>query len=173
LEQDKQPEELRSQRPFVRRLGGYLHKIVPIADSTGQVVERLVVPIMVELRYRDVVQILVGACILALPVSYTEEAWNLGASLSVVRVVGIALLSIAFMATYVYYNFYRRFLRQYFFSFIRRVVTTYLISLLVVAGLLTLIDKCPWGSDNILAIKRIVIVAFPASMSAAVTDSLK
>ena len=43
----------------------------------------------------------------------------------------------------------------------------------VVAVLLTIIDKCPWGIDNLVAIKRVIIVAFPASMSAAVSDMLK
>jgi hypothetical protein len=45
--------------------------------------------------------------------------------------------------------------------------------LLVVGLLLTIIQKCPWGTDNLLAVKRILIVAFPASMSAAVSDTLK
>jgi len=39
--------------------------------------------------------------------------------------------------------------------------------------LLTIIDKCPLGMDNMLALKRVIIVAFPASMSAAVSDSIK
>ena len=45
--------------------------------------------------------------------------------------------------------------------------------LAVVALLLTIIQKCPWGVDNILAIKRVIIVAFPASMSATVSDTIK
>jgi hypothetical protein len=39
--------------------------------------------------------------------------------------------------------------------------------------LLTQIQQCPWGIDNALAMKRIIVVAFPASMSATVTDALK
>ena len=49
----------------------------------------------------------------------------------------------------------------------------YVFSLVVVGLLLTLIQRCPWGFDNALALKRILIVAFPASMSAAVSDTLK
>jgi hypothetical protein len=44
---------------------------------------------------------------------------------------------------------------------------------LVVALILTIIQKCPWGVDNILALKRIAIVAFPASMSATISDTIK
>ena len=46
-------------------------------------------------------------------------------------------------------------------------------ALLVVAVLMTLIQQCPWGTDTLLAIKRVIIVAFPASMSAVATDALK
>jgi uncharacterized membrane protein len=59
------------------------------------------------------------------------------------------------------------------FRYCKRVLAIYLFSLFVVALLLTLIQKCPWGTDNLLALKRILIVAFPASMSAAVSDTLK
>jgi hypothetical protein len=44
---------------------------------------------------------------------------------------------------------------------------------MVVGILLTVIGKCPWTTDPAVAVKRIVIVAFPASMSAAVTDTVK
>ena len=49
----------------------------------------------------------------------------------------------------------------------------YVMSLAVVDILQPLIGKCPWGIDNVLALKRIVIVALPASLSAAVSDALK
>jgi hypothetical protein len=48
-----------------------------------------------------------------------------------------------------------------------------MLSLLVVGLLMTLIEKCPWGTDNILAVKRIIIAAFPASMAATLSDTLK
>jgi hypothetical protein len=53
------------------------------------------------------------------------------------------------------------------------VAVIYFLSLCVVALLLTLIGKCPWGVDNLLALKRIVIVALPSSLSAALSDALK
>jgi len=59
------------------------------------------------------------------------------------------------------------------FEYYKRVAAIYLFSLLVVSLILTIIQKCPWGTDNLLALKRIFIVAFPASMSAAVSDALK
>lgn len=58
-------------------------------------------------------------------------------------------------------------------DYFKRVIAVYFFSLFVVGLLLTIIQKCPWGVDNVLAIKRILIVSFPASMAAAVSDTLK
>jgi len=114
-----------------------------------------------------------GMAILAIPAAYTEEAWNLGRDLELLNIVGIALVSILVIAMFVYFNFYKSYLEQFRIQYVTRVMSTYLIALFVVAVLLTLVDQCPWGVDNTLAIKRIIVVAFPASMSATVTDALK
>jgi hypothetical protein len=53
------------------------------------------------------------------------------------------------------------------------VFATYLISFAVVAAFLTLIQKCPWETDYILAIKRVIIVSFPAAMSGTLSDTIK
>jgi hypothetical protein len=37
----------------------------------------------------------------------------------------------------------------------------------------TIVQRCPWQTDFMVAIKRVLIVAFPASMSAAISDTLK
>jgi uncharacterized membrane protein len=110
---------------------------------------------------------------LSVPVAFTEETWVLGKELPLANVVGLSLLSLLFLGLFVCYNFYRFNFKGHVFEFIKRVAGIYFISLLVVATLLTLINKCPWSTDHITAIKRILIVAFPASMSAAVSDSIK
>ena len=157
----------------VKRIGGYLHKIIPVLDNTGKIVHHAITPLMVELRPRDIMQIIVGAAILAIPVGFTEETWDLGERLPLKNVLFLTIISIIFIATFVYFSFYRMNLKGHVFQYVKRVLATYLLSLVVVGILLTIIEKCPWGIDNILAIKRIIIVAFPASMSATVSDSLK
>ncbi len=160
--------------PFsIRRIGGYLHRVAPVMDGTGKVIHHVVTPLMVELRYRDIMQIIVGATILAIPVGFTEEVWKLGESLSNTAILALAGISVSFIASFVYFNFYRRMLRGFVFEYIKRVAAIYIVSLFVVGSLLTLIGQCPWGIDNVLAVKRILIVAFPASMSAAVSDMVK
>jgi len=165
--EDKKPETT------VHRIGGYLHRVVPILDEAGQVLHHAFIPLMVEFRPRDLMQIIVGASILAVPVAFTEETWNLGAQLPLPNVLGLSSLSLVFIALFVYFNFYRFSFKGHVFKYCKRVAAIYLFSLFVVALLLTIIQKCPWGTDNLLALKRILIVAFPASMSAAVSDTLK
>ena len=157
----------------IKRIGRYLHKVVPIFDSAGKVIHYAVTPIMVEFRPRDLLQIMVGASILAVPVAFTEETWRLGEKLPLRNVIGLTSLSLLFTGLFVYFNFYRDMFRQNIWEYVKRVASIYIFSLLIVGILLTLIQQCPWGLDNLLAIKRILIVAFPASMSAAISDSLK
>jgi len=175
VSEQNQATETDNVEPTIQRIGrgGYLHAIVPVLDKSGRVVERVVRPLMVELRARDVVQVIVGAIILAIPVGFTEEAWSLGERLSTGRIVGVALVSVTAIAMFVYMNFYRFYLRKYVWQYLKRVASIYLLSLLVVGLLLALIDVAPWGMDNVLAIKRTIIVAFPASLSATLTDALK
>ncbi len=157
----------------VKRIDGYLHRVVPIADSAGKIISFSLKPIMHEFRPRDLMQVIVGASVLAVPVAFTEETWVLGAQLPLRNVLGLGLLTVVFIALFVYFNFYRYSLKGNVIEYIKRVVSIYFFSLLVVSLLLTLVQKCPWQTEAIVAVKRIMIVAFPASMSAALGDVLK
>ena len=167
-------EEIIETKPTtIKRIGGYLHRVVPIADKSGKILSYALKPLMVEFRPRDVFQVVVGASILAIPVALTEEAWTLGERLPVQNVAYLSILSIVFISTFVYFNFYRFNFSGHVLDYIKRVLGTYFISLIVVGLILTIIQKCPWGTDNILAVKRMIIVAFPASMSATISDTIK
>ena len=165
-------EEQDKQKISVQRIGGILHKVIPIIDNTGKVISHAVAPLKVELRRQDIMQILVGASILSVPVAFTQETWDLGRDLPLVNVLLLALISVAFLALHVYFNFYRKFFRKHVLEYIKRVFAIYLLSFIVVGILLTIIDKAPWATDSLLAIKRTIIVTFPASMSAAVADGI-
>jgi uncharacterized membrane protein len=157
----------------IKRIGGYLHKIITVVDNTGKVVQTIASPFMVELKPKDILQIMVGATILAIPVGLTEETWILAQELKIKSVIFLGAISLLFIALFVYFNFYRFNIKGYVTQYIKRVIATYGLSLLVVGLLLTIIEKCPWGIDNILAIKRIIITAFPASMAATLSDTIK
>lgn len=53
-----------------------------------------------------------------------------------------------------------------------RVFTVYGVTLLVAAATLFVVGKLPLVSETMVAIKRTIIVAFPASFAATVVDSL-
>jgi uncharacterized membrane protein len=166
-------EEKKKQEFFVKRIGGYLHKVVPVVDSAGKLIQYAVTPLMVEFKPRDLMQVIVGASILAVPVAFTEETWNLGEKLPLNNVLALSGISVLFIGLFVYFNFYRNMFRGHVFNYVKRVLAIYVFSAFVVGVLLTLIEQCPWGVDNMLAVKRILIVSFPASMSAAISDTLK
>ena len=161
------------QKPKIERIGGYLHKIVPIKDGTGKILNYALKPLMIEFHPRDLLQIIIGATILAIPLAFTEETWRLGEVLPSKNVALLGMISILFISLFVHFNFYRFNMKGHAFEYLKRVVATYVSSLIVVGVILTVIQKCPWGADSVLALKRIVIVAFPASMSATISDSLK
>lgn len=166
-------EKVDIKETTIKRIGGYLHRVVPIADISGEIISYALKPIMLEFNPRDIMQVIIGSALLAIPVSMSEEAWNLGESLPTSSIWMIAVLSLIMISVFVYFNFYKITLKGYVLEFLKRVVGTYLISLLVVAVVLTIIQKCPWGVDNILAMKRIVVVAFPAAMSGTLSDTIK
>jgi len=169
----KNEKPLTNKTPHIKRIGGHLHKIIPIKDNTGKILNYTIKPLMVEFRPRDLLQVIVGATILAIPLAYTEETWILGQKLPMLNVFILSFLSLVFISFFVYFNFYRFNFKDHKFEYLKRVLSTYVCSLLVVGIILTIIQKCPWGTDNMTALKRIIIVAFPASMSATVSDSFK
>ena len=160
-------------KPIIKRIGGYLHRLTPIVDNTGKIISHTITPFMVEFRPRDLMQVIVGASVLAVPVAFTEETWKLGEELALKNVLLLGGISLLFIAMFVYFNFYRFHLKNHVFKYIKRVIITYFCSFILVGILLTIIQRCPWNTNSILAIKRIIIVTFPASMSAAISDTLK
>jgi len=157
----------------VVRVNGKLNEVTTIHDSKGNILHKVMSPLMVEFHSKDLAQVVVGSTILAIPLVYTQETWDLGMNLPFLNVIGIMLLSIFFISIFVYYNYYHDRLKKHKEHFFRRVFFTYFLAFFLVAVLLSLIGKTPWTTDILLAIKRVIIVSFPASMSAAITDSLK
>ena len=157
----------------IEKIHGQLHSIHTVLDQTGKEIHRVVKPLMVEVRLRDVAQLVVGACVLAIPVAFTEEVWVLGERMPTANIVGIAIASVVFLSFFVYFIFYQDHLHGHEWEFLKRVGAAYLITFAVATLLLTLFDKCPWSTDPAVALKRIVLVTFPACFSATVVDSLK
>ena len=150
-----------------------LKEIAAQLGDKARVSNKIIFPLMLKFKPRDILQIIVGSSILAIPVAFTQETWDLGKTLPLLNVFGFLLLSILFISLFVYYNYYRGKLRENFDEFSKRVISTYVFSFIVVAVLMTLIQGAPWATDWVLAFKRITIATFPASMSAAVADMIR
>ena len=164
-------KEHKEKREVVR-IGGKLKEIITVLDEKGKILHKVISPLRVEVNPSDILQVIIGATILSIPVGYTEETWRLGESLPFLNVIGFLGLSILFIAAFDYYHYYHNRMKRHFTEFIKRVVLTYLFSFVVVGLILSLIQKAPWGVDWFLAFKRVVIVSFPASMSGAIADTI-
>lgn len=125
------------------------------------------------LTRKDIGQIAIGSAALAFPVATTEEVWNLSAEISTLRILTIGLVSLFIVGTFVavvYEHAAEGFPNRG--DFLRRIAAVYGVTLVVCAGILGLLDRLPLLTDLSVAIHRTVLVAFPASFSATVVDSL-
>ena len=121
---------------------------------------------------QDVAEITIGSVLLAFPIAVTEEVWVISEELPIGRTLLISFVSIMFIAFFGYYLFYRSYAKTRLPEFVLRVITVYVITLLISGFILLAIDKFPIMTDPIVAIKRTIIVALPASFSATIIDSL-
>ena len=125
-----------------------------------------------KLNLEDISQICIGAFALAVPISFSEEAWRLGDSLPSFNLLLIVILSLIFIAFFAYQNVFQARISGRVVAFIFRIITAYIVTGFVVALVLFAIDKFPLSTEPLIAIKRLVIISMPASMGAIVVDGL-
>lgn len=118
----------------------------------------------------DAGQIFVGAFALAVPISFSEEAWKLGESLPTVNLALLFLLSCLFLSIYAFESVYQRNINGRVMEFISRIVIAYILTIMVVALVLLCIDKLPVLDSPLVALKRVIVIAMPASMGAIIVD---
>jgi len=120
-------------------------------------------------RVRDVVEIALGACIMAFPTATTEEIWNLGAELSLTHAMLFLFASVFFLAVLIYgMHGHKPGDRS---VFLQRVLATYGVTFLIGAVLLFGVDRLELFTDPLTGLKRAILVAFPASFAATAVDS--
>ena len=125
--------------------------------------------LQVSFRARDVVEIALGACILAFPTATTEEVWNLGAELSLSRAMLFMVASVFFLAVLIYGMHGHK--SGDTSVFLQRVLATYGVTFLIGAALLFGVDRLELFTDPLTGLKRAILVAFPASFAATAVDS--
>ncbi|MFZ9002206.1 MAG: DUF2391 family protein [Bacteriovoracaceae bacterium] len=157
----------------IKRINGYLKEVVTFFDSSGKPLSQVINPLMVEFRPRDILQIFVGAFLVAAPLCFTEEVWKLSEELKRTNVYGLGAVSVITVILFIYFNFYRYKLKGHIFEFIKRVLATYVITISSIVLILLLIDKFPVQAEPYVALKRVIIIGFPALFGAVISDYLK
>lgn len=122
-------------------------------------------------NFEDIIQVVVGASALSVPVAFSEEAWNLGRTLPIANIVGLVVLSLLFVNLYSLHNIFQGRITHRFLAFFLRTAIDYGITLLVVIVVLAVLDHMPITSEPWVALRRVVVLSFPASMGAVVVDS--
>lgn len=122
-------------------------------------------------NFEDIMQVVVGASALSVPVAFSEEAWNLGRTLPLQNLIFLITLSLLFINLYSFHSIFQRDVRHRIGAFLTRTLLDYGITLLVVFVVLLALNRLPLFGEPQVAIKRVLILAFPASMGAVVVDS--
>ena len=119
----------------------------------------------------DMSQVMIGAFALAVPISFSEEAWRIGETIPPINLLMIFSLSLIFLAFFAYQSIFQRDIKHRLFIYIARIFIAYGITTMVVALILLSINKLPILDMPLLSLKRIIVISMPASMGAIIVDS--
>ena len=91
----------------------------------------------------DASQVFVGAFALAVPISFSEEAWRLGETLPFPNLTMLFILSLLFLTLFTYQSVFQKNVKSRLVVFIFCIVIAYLMTALVVGLVLLCLDKLP------------------------------
>jgi len=118
----------------------------------------------------DASQVTIGAFALAVPISFSEEAWKLGETLPLSNLLMIFILSISFLGFFAYESVFQGNIKHRVPVFLWRIAIAYTITAIVVALVLFSLNKFPLFIDTAIAFKRLIVITMPASMGAIIVD---
>lgn len=119
---------------------------------------------------RDLGEIMVGGMALAFPVALTEEVWGLGEELSWPRILTLLIGSLFVLSWHAWHMHDGGEFKTHWRSYALRIAAVYLLTAGLCTLLLVLLDRWPILSDPDIALRRTVIVSFPAVFSAVIVD---
>jgi uncharacterized membrane protein len=119
----------------------------------------------------DASQVAIGAFALAVPISFSEEAWKLGETLPLTNLFYIFVLSVVFLSFFAYESVFQGNIKYRIPVFISRIIIAYVIAALIVALILFSLNKLPLATEPLIAFKRLIVITMPASMGAIIVDS--
>jgi len=118
----------------------------------------------------DIIQVVVGASALTVPVAFSEESWRLSETLPLFNVIILLLLSLLFIGLYSFQGIFQGNVKHRFYDFIFRILVDYGVTLIVVFIILFALNRMPLLDQPMIALKRIILLSFPASMGGVIVD---
>ncbi|WP_327078758.1 DUF2391 family protein [Photobacterium halotolerans] len=97
--------------------------------------------------------------------------YKLSESLPLLNLSVLVVLTLLFMGLYAYQSMFGQNIRKRVPVFLARVLGAYLITYLVVCLILFSLNQFPIIDNWVVAVKRALIIAMPASMGAIIVDS--
>jgi uncharacterized membrane protein len=125
-----------------------------------------------KINLEDIIQVIVGSSALTIPVAFSEESWRLSETLPIFNLIVILLLSLFFINIYSFQGIFQGQIKHRFSHFILRTIIDYAVTFFVVLIILFALNRLPLLEEPIIAFKRIIILAFPASMGGVIVDGL-
>ena len=122
------------------------------------------------LNTEDIIQVIVGSSVLTVPVAFSEESWRLSETLPLPNVFVLIFLSLLFISLYSIQGIFQGQIKHRISHFVFRIIIDYGIALLIVFIVLFALNRMPILDDPIIALKRIIILGFPASMGGVIVD---
>ena len=119
----------------------------------------------------DASQVAIGAFALAVPISFSEEAWKLGETLPLTNLLMVLILSVIFLGFFAYESVFQGDIKHRVPVFLWRISIAYTITAIIVALVLFSLNKFPLFTDTLVAFKRLIVITMPASMGAIIVDS--
>jgi len=119
----------------------------------------------------DASQLIIGAFALAVPISFSEESWRLSETLPTENLFLIFTTSILFLSFFAYGSLFQGDIKNRVIVFVMRIIIAYIVTIFVVSIVLLSIGKLPLLSETGIAIKRLIVIAMPASMGGILVDS--
>lgn len=118
----------------------------------------------------DIIQVVVGASALTVPVAFSEESWRLSETLPLFNVIILLLLSLLFIGLYSIQGIFQGNIKHRYYDLLLRTLVDYGVTLIVVFIILFALNRMPLLDEPLIALKRIILLSFPASMGGVIVD---
>jgi uncharacterized membrane protein len=118
----------------------------------------------------DIIQVIIGASALTVPVAFSEESWRLSETLPLLNVIMLLMLSLMFIGLYSIQGIFQGKVKHRRFHFVFRIIIIYGLTVIAVFTILIALNRMPLFDEPIIALKRIILLSFPASMGGVIVD---